>query len=113
MAKFRYGFRKVDMDLIRENHKEGETYYQTCKRLERSGELEMTVRKPPARLVSTTKVKKILNGRGMHCSSGVQAELERAIMVILESAIHNARRDKRKTVKAIDVRGDTATLLGR
>jgi histone H3/H4 len=114
MAKFQYGFRKVDMELLNQVKKPGETYYQVCKRLEREGKLESRAfHKPERKAITASTVKKYLKRRGMMCSADTVAELEKAIMVILDASIHNARRDKRKTVKAVDVRGDSTSLFGR
>jgi histone H3/H4 len=114
MAKYIYGFRRVDMDLLNKEKKEGETYYQTCKRLERSGKLDQRQFHTPGRkAVTASQVKAYLKKRGMLCSADVVGELEKAVMIILDAAIYNARRDHRKTVKAVDVKGDSSSLIGR
>ena len=107
----RTGYTSADLRKILKAKRKGETVAQAAKRLERKGEVEYRAFvQPKKRLLSTAGVKAYIRQRGYQSTSDVADEVERMVIVMLDSAIKAAKINKRKTVKAVDVRGDSLAI---
>jgi histone H3/H4 len=89
-----------------------ETLYHTVERLSRHGELRSAPpREKPKRILSTAGIRAALRKRGYLCGEGTVEEMERAVSLLIDFAVHIARIDKRKTIKPGDVSGTNAVWI--
>lgn len=89
--------------------RKGESLYHAARRLSRQGEIRnLSPRENPKRILSAAGVRAALKKRGYLCGEGTVSEVEAAVGMLIDFAVHNARSDKRRTIKPGDVNGNTA-----
>ena len=89
-----------------------ETLYHTAQRLGRQGELRSVVPiDKPKRILSSAGIRAALKKRGYLCGEGTVEEIENAVSLLIDFAVHVARSDKRRTIKPGDINGSNALQI--